>query len=1168
MKKMVSTEGPRPLLILGRVANAADLALRRILRAKERGQALVVVDYEGNLASLLTDQNKANLHKGPLLWCDLANRRRPTALFRFKQSLGMKPALRLFLDSLVEYFVIPVSGNTQETVVDLAFRLAERGNIGLASLVYALRRPEIFHALQREPAIATELETLTGLLEWILGFPAVWCLSEGNNRIDLGHVLKLGGTAWLELPSAHFERIEHQVVSWMADAALLDALLSSTTSITGVQAKRHAPLLLYGFPNTCPLPMKAGEVEAKHVGLFGFSATHPLPAPAQHWLAADADCWIAGGIGELPKNAKTAWLTDAERTRLCELRPGQVWVRSGKAQTAVTVLVRAFDRVGTPAQAMRRQAQKILRLTPVKQFSAALTSNKIEAPQYTDIYRKLATKNALYLGWIRVKAHNQHSFGHDRITIQQFGTALDVELTKLALELAEGRYRSRPLRTARIPKADGDVRILRIACVRDRVVQAACLYLIEPIFDVRFSHMSFAYRPGRGAHHAIAVVRSAIRSGKQWAVTADIRKCFDTIDHEIVLRLVGDVIGDRDLVGLIRNWLVADVIDFMDVIPSELGVPQGEAISPLLANIYLDPMDKEFEKVGLTFVRYADDYVVLCDTEAEAQAALRLMSEFLQGVLRMALKPAKTQYCRVEDGIGFLGFQIGSTDVAIPEAKMAQTIEKIGESIEVIARIAAKPMEKYQAVEKMNSLVRGFRNYFLIDSSPSVLLQLSALDVAVEAIATEKFAVGHCRDTAWDAREKFHPRLESAEHQSRTAAEVAVLTGEYPSDRPPSSDEDSSGNEAAHRLAVVSAPVGGSTPVRSANPEAEEQMQNSDVLTIDGRLHVLTSGCFVTVNGDDLVVRRRKKVEIFRMPIADLTLVYLEGKGIALSADLTMRLCEQDIPVVFAPLVGIPAAIAQPVESARSHVRQQQVLRKNDPDILMIGLKMLGAKVGNQAAVLKYFARYRKRTNEATYHALTRAADDIRSIADTLDSLDPARVSVRAVSMGHEGQAAAKYWSSFASLTPDAFAFPGRHTRHATDPINSAINYVYGMLYGEVWRAVIRAGLDPYFGIIHGTERDQGSLVFDLIEEYRAPFGDRVVLGLLGRGFRLELDKEGLIRARCRQKLVEAFHKQWRRTLRWCGKLRAPSEILEVQVTSLKNAFLGKGEYRPFRFRW
>lgn len=215
-----------------------------------------------------------------------------------------------------------------------------------------------------------------------------------------------------------------------------------------------------------------------------------------------------------------------------------------------------------------------------------------------------------------------------------------------------------------------------------------------------------------------------------------------------------------------------------------------------------------------------------------------------------------------------------------------------------------------------------------------------------------------------------------------------------------------------------------------------------------------------------------------------------------------------------------------------------------------------------------FVSAHRKRKDNAAYSGLTRCADDIRSIADTLAGLDPAASAARASAMGHEGRAAAKYWSSFASLIPGEMSFPGRHTRHATDPVNSAVNYIYGMLYGEVWRAVIRAGLDPYFGIIHGAERDQGSLVFDLIEEYRAPFGDRLVLGMVGRGFALELDDEGLLRAACRHKLVHAFHKQWHRDVRWRGGMRAPSNILELQVTSLKNAYLGSDEYRPFRFRW
>ena len=1130
---------------------------------------MVVVDYYGNLASHLTGKNKGNLHKGPVLWCDLANRRRPSALFRFQRTVGMKPALRSFLENCARHMAVPASGPTIDAVVELAYRLTDQGSFGLVALVRSLSRPEISHAMRHTPVLAAEIDPLIEMLEWALRFPAVWSLSEGNNVVDLNRHLTLGGTVWIEIPGSHFERLEHQIVSWMVDAALMDVLLSRAAHVQVGKGVQHPPIVIYGFPAACPLSLAQSEISAKQVGLFAFSAMHPLPAAARRWLAAGADCWIVGGIGELPNTSKTAWLSDEERARLRNLRPGQVWVRSGANQKAVTTLVRPAEARDTLTHDYRRLALKRLRLTAVKQFSTAHAHTDAIAPKNADLYRQLCDKDALYAGWFRVKGHNRHSQGADGISIEQFGATLDVELDQLAQELAEGRYRCRPLRATRLPKPDGDFRVIKVACVRDRVVQAACLQLIEPLFDARFSRASFAYRPGRGAHHAVAVARSAIRTGKHWVVTADIRKCFDTIDHEILLRLVGDVIGDRDLVQLIRSWLVADVIDFMDVIPSELGVPQGEAISPLLANIYLDQLDREFERGGTSFVRYADDYLVLCATEAEAQAALRLMGEFLRGVLRMALKPAKTQYCRVTDdvdkGVVFLGFQIGLSDVRIPAEKTARVIQAFDERLDAIASPASTPMDVYNAIRGLNARVRGFRNYFLIDHAPGIQSQLLEMDAAVEALAAQRFAGNPGIDVAWESRERFRPDVDMAVRQSRTAAEVAILTGAYPQERlsyqalPPGREESGAAPEQATEPGLV---VPGSTGAKNMGPVGDP-----DVLVIDGRLHVMTSGCFVTVNADDLVVRKRK-LEIFRMAISGLNMAYLEGKGIALSADLTMRLCENYVPVVFTPLVGIPAAIAQPVQTTRSNVRQQQVLRRNDPDILKVGLKMLAAKVANQASVLKYFARYRKRTDQAIYGDLTKCADDIREISETLDGFDPGAMGARPSAMGHEGRAAAKYWTSFARLVPSELAFPGRHTRLATDPINSAVNYVYGMLYGEVWRAVIRGGLDPYFGIIHGTERDQGSLVFDLIEEYRAPFGDRLVLGMLGRGFDLELDKDGRLRAACRHKLVHAFHKLWHRMVRWRGKMRAPSDILDLQVTSLKNAYLGNDEYRPFRFQW
>jgi CRISPR-associated protein Cas1 len=134
--------------------------------------------------------------------------------------------------------------------------------------------------------------------------------------------------------------------------------------------------------------------------------------------------------------------------------------------------------------------------------------------------------------------------------------------------------------------------------------------------------------------------------------------------------------------------------------------------------------------------------------------------------------------------------------------------------------------------------------------------------------------------------------------------------------------------------------------------------------------------------------------------------------------------------------------------------------------------------------------------------------------------------------------------------------------------VNQAINYAYGMLYGEVWRAIAKVGLDPYFGVLHGSERDQGSLVFDLIEEFRAPFADRLVVAMIGRGLKLEIGAKGFLRTRVRRRLAKAFSHAWCRTKARNGRQGRPSQLLEQQASSLVRLFMGQGDYRPFRMRW
>jgi CRISPR-associated protein Cas1 len=244
------------------------------------------------------------------------------------------------------------------------------------------------------------------------------------------------------------------------------------------------------------------------------------------------------------------------------------------------------------------------------------------------------------------------------------------------------------------------------------------------------------------------------------------------------------------------------------------------------------------------------------------------------------------------------------------------------------------------------------------------------------------------------------------------------------------------------------------------------------------------------------------------------------------------------------------------------------VLRRDDADVVNVGLKMVAVKMGNQAAVLLYFAKYRKKTNPELGRHLTRAADDIRALAAEVLAIDPALPTVRAKAMGLEGHAASLYWRQIRALTPEELGFCRRATRGAKDPVNQCLNYVYGMLYGEVWRAVLKAGLDPYFGVMHGSKRDQGSLVFDLIEEFRAPFADRLVVGMLGRGFQPAIGDQGVLKTRTRRQLALCFSKNWSKKIRWRSRKLEPAAILAHQAQSFAKLYKREGDYHPFKMRW
>jgi CRISPR-associated protein Cas1 len=278
-------------------------------------------------------------------------------------------------------------------------------------------------------------------------------------------------------------------------------------------------------------------------------------------------------------------------------------------------------------------------------FRAKTPRSVCEGARLEDI----AALNTLAEAWGRVRA-NKGGPGGDGLTIDELEAGIDQQLPALAEALLTGRYRPSPLRRAPIAKKDGGRRWLAIPCLIDRISQVAALIALSPDIDVRMSEMSWGYRPGRGVDDALAAVNAALEDGFRWIVDADIKRYFDSVPHQRLMEDVSIWIDDERVINLIALWLASF---------GTRGIAQGAPISPLLANIFLHPLDRLIAAEGHKVVRYADDFLILSRDHRAAKQALTLARQLL-AMRGLRLNHAKTRILAPGGIFTFLGKEIAN----------------------------------------------------------------------------------------------------------------------------------------------------------------------------------------------------------------------------------------------------------------------------------------------------------------------------------------------------------------------------------------------------------------------------------------------------------------------------------------------------------------------------
>lgn len=308
---------------------------------------------------------------------------------------------------------------------------------------------------------------------------------------------------------------------------------------------------------------------------------------------------------------------------------------------------------------------------------------------------------------------NAGAAGIDKQTVKEFLGNKDIQFQEITRLLQEKRYVPQPVRSVGIPKDNGKTRFLGIPTVRDRVIQQSTRIVMEPIFEPKFKDCSYGFRPNRNCHQALDKIQEYVAAGNLWAAEFDIEAFFDSIDHELLIDFVAEEISDGSFLKLIRSFLTAGVMKAGVRYDQDKGTPQGGVISPLLANIYLHLLDEVMTANGFNLVRYADDYVVLCKTEEEADKAIELSNSIL-GKLKLKANSTKTRKVQLtdRDGFEFLGFLI-TAKYRFPRKK---AIAKFRENVRRKTRRLA-PVSLKEMIKQLNPTIRGWGNYFKAGNS-------------------------------------------------------------------------------------------------------------------------------------------------------------------------------------------------------------------------------------------------------------------------------------------------------------------------------------------------------------------------------------------------------------------------------------------------------------------
>lgn len=753
-------------------------------------------------------------------------------------------------------------------------------------------------------------------------------------------------------------------------------------------------------------------------------------------------------------------------------------------------------------------------------------------------YHLLCQESHLHLAWNIVKARGVAG-GIDGVTIAEFDKGRHRYISILANELKSGVWKPLPYIEIEIAKAKNsdEIRKIGLMTIRDKIVQHAIKLIIEPRYEKLFFNNSYSYRPNKGAVKAIRRVLAECRKSQyNHVLRLDIDNFFDSIDQKILQQRLIATGTDSEVVRLIMLCVQMGRIKHGSHawIDNDFGTPQGAVLSPLLSNLYLHSFDQFAVSRKVPYIRYADDFLFLCESHVQAEEILTKTENYLNTKLLLSLNQPPA-IIDINDGFDFLGITIYKKVATITEPKRTKLCDRINAMEFNICGLTAKS----------ESTWGGISNYY-----GKLLPQcdLESLDTAfikrVQTIINNQVDVFGSKTGLQHALSSLN--FLSNKFQQNRKQYISDIVSEYVS------------------LKLKEKLVSDAKQNRKLIQERKKEFRKKEVEA--SGLLINKPGVFVGLTNRGITVSQKGKIISQHHP-DNLSQIVITGQGVSLSSNLLTFCMSRKIPVDFFDNQGVHLGMVINSKFIQNTLWKKQA-NAHEHQKNTIALSIIEGKIKNQHTLVKYFNKYHKLHYPQLmpkFESLEQVVDDFKCWKKTIRSFD---VHFMHTLLGYESQVAIRYWDYIRELfADDNVHFENREHQGAKDLVNSMLNYGYAILSVRVCQALLAVQLNPYESIIHTPRSGKPTLVYDVMEIFRSQVVDRVVISLIQKGQDLEV-RNALLTDKTRQILVKAVMERLSRYEKFNGEEMKMEQIILSQTKLLAKAFEGEEKFKPYVAKW